>query len=60
MKKIRVKYNLLRPRTYTELDQIKFDIEFLENLFADYGEDLESDLKTAYDALDEFKKINNL
>ena len=60
MTKMRVEYNNLRPRKYTDLDQIKFDLEFLENLSADYGKGLECDLKIARKAYKEFKKENNL
>ena len=60
MKKMKVKYNNLRDRVYTELDQIKFDIEFLENLSADYGKGLQDDLKKAREVYEAFKKINNI
>ena len=67
--KMKVKYKNLRTRKYTRLAEIRFDIEFLENLIADHGKDsaaknytkkCESDLILAREMHEVFKIINNL
>ena len=59
---MRVEYKNLRVRKYTRLAEIKFDIEFLEELIKDHGQGYgyEDDLKIAREIYRGFKRIHNL
>ena len=58
---MKVEYKNLRARKYKNLAQIKFDIEFLQELIKDHGEErYKRDLVIAREMYKTFKIINNL